>query len=424
MTPPDAIWPWLECGAWILEMWAAPLGLAYGVITWGANRHRRGHRTPFMPVNAGSRRPPPRKIWVLIAAHDEETVIDGTVRNIRALAPAACCVVVADRCQDATNIRARAAGGRVLERSGGTASGKGGALAWLCQELGSEMAGEDLVILLDADNRLLPGAMDAWCAAYRDGYEVIQGVRDAMNPDGMSGPDALAESIHHQVMAPGLVWWGLGPSLSGSGTAFTARRLENLLGRTRTLVEDFEWQLALARDGIPIAWAPGARILDAKTPTGPELVQQRMRWIRGKWCLSWHTILTIWRPGRGSISARLRQLGWIGLQIPRTWITLGLVGGSVHLLWTAWPQAMGTALVIRLMVQSVAIIGFAWHIRTGIVQTGRPLPRLRDLGRFAAGLIQASVTAIATPWNQTWSRTPRRPSSAKRTVTGPDGAGD
>ncbi len=402
----------------MLEGWAAILGLLYGGITIGAGLHALKVPSPFGPRRPVSRRPPPRRVWYWIAAHDEAEVIGQTVRQVLALAPDARCEVVADACTDRTSDRAREAGARVHERNGQAGRGKWEALAWLHERLGPELEPDDVVILLDADNAIRPGAPEAWIEAWRDGHDVVQGVREAASFSGTSGPDGLAESIHHRIMAPGLVWWGVGPTLSGSGTAFSCGLLGHLLARTTSQVEDFEWQLTLAREGVVVGWAPEARVLDAKTATGPDLVRQRTRWIRGKWRLAWRTLTRICLSRGIPIQGRLRQLGWIILLPPRTWVALGLGAGNLQ---ACLPGHAGEG--FRMLV-GLGGIGLGTHLLAGLAQPGFRPPDPGRIGCFVMDLVRATFLAIVLPGEQRWIRTRRETPSPPESKHRPRRAGE
>jgi hypothetical protein len=398
-----------------LICWAGALGWVYGVLAIGALLQARRIPSPFARLPACGPRPAPAGVWYWIAAHDEARVIGRTVRRIRRLDPGARCEVVADACSDATAHLAREAGARVHERAGTTGLGKGAALAWLRERLAADLGPQDLVIVLDADNVVRAGAPEAWRATWCLGYDVVQGVREAGSLEGASGPDGLAEAVHHGVMAPGLTWWGAGPTLSGSATAFTAATLERLLVETRTLVEDFEWQLALARDGVAVGWAPGARVLDGKTATGDDLVRQRTRWIRGKWRLAWSTLFRACLPGTGSLIARSRQLAWIALLPPRLWVGVGLGLGNLQ---TWWPGHGGP---VERGLLGLGAAGFALHLMIGVRQLEQRLPGLSGLWGFAFDVVRATVLAIAWPGRERWVRTPRVLSASKKDVHRPRG---
>src|SRR5206468_2654821 len=90
---------------------------------------------------------------IVIPAHDEEAVIQSTIRDaMREAGGAALVLVVADNCKDRTADVSRGAGASVLERSDPERRGKGFALAAARDHLrGNPPA---VVIILDADCRI------------------------------------------------------------------------------------------------------------------------------------------------------------------------------------------------------------------------------------------------------------------------------
>ncbi len=98
------------------------------------------------------------KLSVVIPAHNEERVIAGTLRAIRAQRPAVHeVIVVCNGCRDATAARARAGGARVLvtERRGVS----------MARNLGAAHATGDTLLFVDADVRLAAGLSAAIGAA-------------------------------------------------------------------------------------------------------------------------------------------------------------------------------------------------------------------------------------------------------------------
>jgi UDP-N-acetyl-D-glucosamine dehydrogenase len=107
---------------------------------------------------AGGYRPPhSSQVAVLIAAHNEESVIERTIESARALVPARNIHVISDGSTDTTATRAHRAGVQVLELSPNR--GKAGALAAGVEHFGLCDRFE-VVLLLDADSRLAPDYLE------------------------------------------------------------------------------------------------------------------------------------------------------------------------------------------------------------------------------------------------------------------------
>jgi len=146
---------------WILAVAALPLALAVSVFVLQvvAAAWTRA------PATARSRQHTVRgRVAVLVPAHDEAA---GIAHTLGAVLPQLRehdrVVVVADNCSDDTADIARRAGAqvRVVERFHETDRGKGFALAFGVDALRADPPG--LVVILDADCELAPGALDALC---------------------------------------------------------------------------------------------------------------------------------------------------------------------------------------------------------------------------------------------------------------------
>src|SRR4051812_24999855 len=104
----------------------------------------------------------PQRAALIVAAHDEQEVIEAKVRNARALEWADLTVVVAcDGCTDATAERARAAGADVvleLERGGKVRA----------QDAGVAATDAELLAFGDANARWAPDALRVLARAFAD----------------------------------------------------------------------------------------------------------------------------------------------------------------------------------------------------------------------------------------------------------------
>ncbi|TMA58639.1 MAG: glycosyltransferase [Deltaproteobacteria bacterium] len=95
-------------------------------------------------------------ISVVIPAHDEERYVGRTLATLRAATPFEV-LVVANACRDRTADVARAAGAAVLRTSVRGVSH--------ARNLGARASRGELLLFLDADTTLAPGALDAIAAA-------------------------------------------------------------------------------------------------------------------------------------------------------------------------------------------------------------------------------------------------------------------
>jgi glycosyltransferase involved in cell wall biosynthesis len=143
-------------------------------------------------------------ISVVIPAHEEERWVGATLASLAAAVPTEV-VVVANACTDATAAVARAGGARVLETPVAGVS--------RARNLGARETRGDVLLFLDADTRLAPGALDAIAAAVpaRADYGTCR-----IRPDRRTLPAVVATTL--------LAW---GHRLAGTslGVLFCTRAL-------------------------------------------------------------------------------------------------------------------------------------------------------------------------------------------------------
>lgn len=228
---------------------------------------------------------PPSRIAVLIAGHNEEAVIAGTLSALEAQRyprSAYDVYVVADNCNDQTAAIARRAGATVFERKTEGPSTKGQALAWMWDQVPT---GYGAVVVLDADNQAAPDFLGAIASSLATGVPVAQGIRRAKNADanGTAGLDGLTELCTHRIGAAGRRYFGLNGPIMGSGVGYQAALFDRLIRHVgETVVEDCEWQAKLALEGVAIGWTDKAVIFDEKTARSTAMQTQRNRWMAGR----------------------------------------------------------------------------------------------------------------------------------------------
>jgi cellulose synthase/poly-beta-1,6-N-acetylglucosamine synthase-like glycosyltransferase len=222
------------------------------------------------------------KVCAVIAAHNEAQVIGPTVEHaLKAVAPHPV-FVVADRSDDGTAAKAKAAGARVLERRDGP-PGKGAAIAWFLGQ--SEAAAADAWLILDADSRLHPQALPPLVRALESGADAVQGFvfpvfdDDAPTVSLVAYSEWMSQAVDDRLR--GRLGWPV--RLRGTGMAIRGEILRELAPRLRTRVEDAELTLLILARGGRIAFAPDAIVDDPKPQSTDFLTKQRARWLQGDW---------------------------------------------------------------------------------------------------------------------------------------------
>ena len=233
------------------------------------------------PDAADDRSRPP--LAVLMPAHQEAAGIADTLHALTPqLRPGDRLLVVADNCTDATAALAREAGAEVAERTDPDRRGKGYALDFGLGILATDPP--PVVVIVDADCTLHPGALDALARAVAASGRPVQGCYLMAAPEEAGLPLKVAELaflVKNEVRPSGLHRLGLPCQLTGTGMAFPFAALRRADLASGHLVEDMRLGLDLALAGSPPVFCRAARI-DSVFPTSAAGERsQRQRWEEG-----------------------------------------------------------------------------------------------------------------------------------------------
>jgi glycosyltransferase involved in cell wall biosynthesis len=236
-----------------------------------------GRRIVF--ATSGTRTP----VAILIPAHNEEGGISATLRSIAPqLAEHDRLIVVADNCTDGTRNVAEAEGAEVVCRTNVEKRGKGFALDFGLRYLMSNPP--DIVIVVDADCHVAPGAIDHLakvCANYRRPVQAQYLMQRQPNARLRMRIAEFAWVVKNLVRPMGLGKLGLPCQLMGSGMAFPWIGISHMDLADAHIVEDMKMGLDMARLGVPPIFCPEALVLSL-FPTHEEGIKdQRTRWEHG-----------------------------------------------------------------------------------------------------------------------------------------------
>lgn len=226
-------------------------------------------------------------LLAIIPAHNEGGIIRQSVRSVleQADSVSLCKVlVIADRCTDDTARRAVEAGAHVLCREDGL-PGKQHALTWTFDVLRRTeiLDAYDIVLVLDADNVLAPGALRDVCRAL-DRADACQLRLKALNPTSslQAAWYALCASWAAAI-GTARQFFGLQGILAGTGMAFRVDTLRRVPFRCSTVTEDWEYTADLTAAGYRIAYLPQAVNHNESPDRVANGYRQRLRWTRGGW---------------------------------------------------------------------------------------------------------------------------------------------
>lgn len=228
----------------------------------------------------------PKKIGILISAHNEELLIESTVRSLMMqLRPCDQLTVVADNCSDITAKIARAAGANVLERNDTTRRGKGYGLAFGVEHLKQDPAGPpDVLILFDADMVIQPGVVEQLAIEAMKHQRPIQAqyIQQAPPEAGAKGSvSTLAFIVKNAVRPSGLDVLGVPCALTGTGMAFPWTLIESAPLASGHLVEDMELGLHFLRAGKGPKLCSAVTIVGDLPGDSKTAYIQRTRWEHG-----------------------------------------------------------------------------------------------------------------------------------------------
>lgn len=222
-----------------------------------------------------------RRIRIFIPGYKEDAVIIATAKDaIQQDYPQDKyeVVIIADSFSEATLNTLRSLRIKVVEVSF-EKSTKGKALQKAVEA--TEHDPVDILLILDADNHMSQGFLNAVNNAFEAGYEVVQGHRTAKNfQTPFALLDACTEEINNHIFRRGHVAVGLPSALIGSGMAFSWPLFVSLLHNIGdTSGEDKEIEFRIVRQRKDVAFLDGKYVYDEKVSRTDVFSKQRSRWL-------------------------------------------------------------------------------------------------------------------------------------------------
>ena len=305
-------------------------------------------------------------VVVVIPAHDEASLISGTVQRLRqGVRSTTRILVVADNCRDGeTAALARSAGALVIERNDPSRRGKGFALDFAREFLAA--APPDAVFVLDADCTLERGSVEATAGRAVALGEPVQAVNLLVAPAAASPLVQLsgfAMLVKNLVRARGLYRLGGGVPLFGTGMGFAWTTFSRLELATAEPVEDLRLALTLAASGIKVHFDEDTRVTSAAAELEDSLGQRR-RWEHGFLANAARYAIPLLTAGVVKHSRHLGALGAHMLVPPLALLYLIAIVAAVPALALAvWTGALGPlALLSGSTAAAVTATGLAWGL--------------------------------------------------------------
>lgn len=141
----------------------------------------------------------------------------------------------------------------------------------------------DHLVILDADNVILPDFLEQVNASCQQGYKAIQCHRCAKNSDNdIAVLDGVSEEINNTIFRKAHNTIGLSSALIGSGMCFPYNWFKEHVGRLESAVEDRELEVFLLKENVFVKFEEHVHVFDEKVSSQENFEQQRQRWLNGQ----------------------------------------------------------------------------------------------------------------------------------------------
>jgi cellulose synthase/poly-beta-1,6-N-acetylglucosamine synthase-like glycosyltransferase len=358
---------------------------------------RRRTAASSLPVDA--------RLAVLIPAHNEQAVIEATLRTLVPTMPANSRVlVVADNCSDATALIARQCGAEAVERHDAERRGKGFALDFGLRHVSQDPP--DVVVFLDADCRVAADTVRLLGAAAVATQRPVQGL-NLCDPDlggsSLQIVSGLAFRFKNLVRTLGLVRLAGLSYLTGTGMALPWPLVATTKFADGNVVEDMQLGIDLALAGRSPLFLPEARV-DSPLPQQRAAARtQRTRWEHGHL----KTILSQ-SPRLLGLAVKHRRLDlfWLALDLsipPLSLLVTGLAAATIVAVIAWLCGASGAPLGMLLsafgLVAAAVFAGWAAHCRQQVpllALLAAPLYALAKLPIYLAFLVKRQRQWVRT----------------------------
>ena len=229
---------------------------------------------------------PQKRFALIVAAHNEETVIKNIVENLKSLKyprDLYDIFVIADNCTDATAKIARDSGALVYERSNKVEIGKGYALKWMFDKIFELDKKYDAISVFDADNLAASNYLEKMNDMLCNGHKAIQAYLDCKNPydSWITLTNSIMYWITNRMFNQSRHNLNMWCTIGGTGFTLDINVLKQIPWDATCLAEDLEYTVKLVLKNIRVSWCSETAIYDEKPITFIQSWNQRKRWMQG-----------------------------------------------------------------------------------------------------------------------------------------------
>ncbi len=222
---------------------------------------------------------------ILIPAHNEESVISHTLKNLQGhVNETDQVIVIADNCQDKTAQIVRDHGFTAIERKSENERGKGYALAFGMEYLKQQDSQPEIVVIVDADCLLADEALAILKREVQKRGRPVQACYLMLSGEitrlGVKVSE-FAFMVKNKIRLRGLSRLGMPVPLTGTGMAFPWQAIANAQLATGDIVEDMRLGVELAEHGMGATYCDAAQVYSFFPANEDAERTQRERWEHG-----------------------------------------------------------------------------------------------------------------------------------------------
>lgn len=259
---------------WIIMAFSVAYVAFFALVSLFPSRTSKHHPSSLSPH--------PSTFSIFFPAYKEDSVIVHSVRQfLEQTYPKDLyeVVVISDHMQDDTNELLRQLPITLLTPQFENSS-KAKAMQFAIKEIKGQF---DYVIILDADNVVLPDFLEQLNAVCQKGYQAIQCHRCAKNSDNdIAVLDGASEEINNTIFRKAHNTIGLSSALIGSGMCFTFEWFKQHVDLLNSAVEDRELESLLLQEKVFIKFEKNIHVFDEKISNHENFERQRLRWLNGQ----------------------------------------------------------------------------------------------------------------------------------------------
>lgn len=280
------MWTTIHTIDWLLWIFMAPSVIYVAFYAFVSLFSKRSPLTTHLSSDLRPQtldlRPQPFSFLILYPAYKEDAVIQHSVRQFleqnypKDLFQVA---VISDHMKDETNLQLSQLP-ITLHTLTFDKSSKARALQYAMQHTEESY---DYVVILDADNVVLPDFLELLNTACHQGYQAIQCHRCAKNSNNdIAVLDGISEEINNSIFRKAHNTIGLSAALIGSGMCFTYDWFKQHVEELSSAVEDRELESMLLQERIFVKYEDHIPVFDEKVSNHDNFERQRLRWLNGQ----------------------------------------------------------------------------------------------------------------------------------------------